>query len=1021
MNIVDTIRERITGGAPLLPLAILFGLNLVDELDRSAFNILVPEIRNAFFLDNQGIFAVISLVGIIALVGQVLIGYYADRFSRIRIAMVGAAIWGLFTLGTGIAPTVAVLIFARSFTSIGRAVNDPTHRSLLADYYAPDVRTKVYGTHSAANSVGQFIGPLLGGLLAAAFTWRTPFLFFWIPTAAVIAIGVWKLRDPIRGAHERRLMGASEEAITTEEEAPSLSEAWRICYQIKTLRRIWYSLPFFAVSLVGITSFFSIMYADVYGLSEFQRGMVAAFNEPFQVVGIFIGIPIASRMAQRDPGLVLKFTAVAGLLVAGLLVIFALSPNVWVAIGAHLLISMPFALLLPAILSVLSLAIPPRARSIGFSIGALYFLPGLILLNVIGGIADDMGVRTAMLVLVPVYLIGSFLLSSAGNLVQPDVEKVRASTVAQSEVKAARRRGEVKLLLVKDLDVGYSGVQVLFNVNFEVDEGEIVALLGTNGAGKSTLLKAISGLIDTSAGAVIFDGRDLTYATPHEIAAKGVVQVPGGKGIFPSLTVAENLRSAGWLYQRDKEYVQEATEEVLGFFPVLRQRWDQPAGTMSGGEQQMLTLGMAFISRPRLLMIDELSLGLAPVIVEQLLEIVKAIQERGTTIILVEQSVNVALTVAHTAYFMEKGEIRFRGPTQELLDRPDILRSVFLEGAGSVIAGDGSATSNGPRIRSKGRASKRAITHEKGAPLLEVTGLRRSFGGIMAVGDVTFTLHEGEILGIIGPNGAGKTTLFDLISGFLPVDGGWIGFDGHDVTSIGPEGRARLGLGRSFQDARLFPALTVSETIAVALERSVGVRDPVAAALNLPAVTDSEARISERVEELIELMGLGAFRDKFISELSTGSRRIVDLACVLAHDPKVILFDEPSSGIAQKETEALGPLLLRIRDATGASLLLIEHDMPLVTSVADDILALDLGRVVTQGTPDEVVNHPQVVASYLGSSQDAIARSGARTTRKRRTRRTTTKTSSKRTTTTKPKSKAKAGSRTRTQKDKNEG
>ena len=128
---------------------------------------------------------------------------------------------------------------------------------------------------------------------------------------------------------------------------------------------------------------------------------------------------------------------------------------------------------------------------------------------------------------------------------------MRASTVAQAEVLAARRRGEVKLLLVKDLDVAYDGTQVLFGVNFEVDEGEIVALLGTNGAGKTTLLKAISGLVEADAGAVIFDGRDMTYAPPHEIAARGVVQVPGGKGAFPSLTVAENLRLAGWLYQRD--------------------------------------------------------------------------------------------------------------------------------------------------------------------------------------------------------------------------------------------------------------------------------------------------------------------------------------------------------------------------------------------------------------------------------------------------------------------------------------
>jgi branched-chain amino acid transport system ATP-binding protein len=216
------------------------------------------------------------------------------------------------------------------------------------------------------------------------------------------------------------------------------------------------------------------------------------------------------------------------------------------------------------------------------------------------------------------------------------------------------------------------------------------------------------------------------------------------------------------------------------------------------------------------------------------------------------------------------------------------------------------------------------------------------------------------------------------LGGFQPSDGGEVALDGVDLSSMGPDARARRGLGRSFQDGRLFPALTVAETIAVALERSVDVRDPVLAALNFPAVADSEEKVWARVDELIDLMKLGAFRDKFVRELSTGSRRIVDLACVLAHGPRVLLLDEPSSGIAQRETEALGPLLLRIRDLTGASVLIIEHDVPLLTSISDRMIALDLGQVIATGRPDEVVREPRVVASYLGQSEDVIARSGAR-------------------------------------------
>ncbi|HZQ83843.1 MAG TPA: ATP-binding cassette domain-containing protein, partial [Acidimicrobiales bacterium] len=244
-------------------------------------------------------------------------------------------------------------------------------------------------------------------------------------------------------------------------------------------------------------------------------------------------------------------------------------------------------------------------------------------------------------------------------------------------------------------------------------------------------------------------------------------------------------------------------------------------------------------------------------------------------------------------------------------------------------------------------------------------------------------VRQNQILGIIGPNGAGKTTVFDLISGFVTPTSGIVLFGGHDVTTLPPHMRAELGLGRSFQDARLFPSMTVRETIAVALERHVGVRDPIAAALMSPSVRIAEKRVAEEVDRLIELMHLQAFADKFVGELSTGTRRIVDLACSVAHDPKVLLLDEPSSGIAQRETEALGEVLLDIRDKTSAALLVIEHDMPLITSISDELLALELGSVLVRGAPDVVVNDPLVVSGYLGASEDVIHRSGAGAPRKR--------------------------------------
>ncbi len=965
----------ITGGAPIYPLAVLFGLNAVDELGRYAFGVLLPNIRDDFGLSTQGVLTVVAFGFVGALVLALPIGFFGDRFNRILLIVIAGILLGTFTILTALAVSVVMLAIARAGSELGRGFNDPVQNSLIPDYYDVPVRPKVYAVHRSANAVGQALGPLLGGVIAYFLGWRAPFFFFAIPTAIFVILAL-RLRDPVRGHFERQRMGASEAAIATEEAPPSWAESWRIVWQVRTLRRIFAALPFVALSIVGLLTVGSLFYQDIFGLNEVQRGVIAAVAEPAQIVGFFIGIPIATRLMARDPGLVLKFLAGVTGVIAVVWVAFSQAPNLPFAIACNILISASLGLLVPGIYSVLSLAVPPKVRSFGFAVAAMWIIPGLLLLPVIGGVADNYGIRNALLAAAPVFVLGGLILASAGSQVAGDIRRVWAAAAAQSEAVYERQRGKSKLLLVRGVDVHYDSVQVLFGVDFEVDEGEIVALLGTNGAGKSTLLRAISGLVEATGGAIIFDGRDMTHTPPDEIAGRGVTQVPGGQGVFPSLTVAENLRLAGWLQRREHDEVRQATERVMGYFPVLRDRLHEPAGNLSGGQQQMLTLGMAFIGRPRLLMIDELSLGLAPTVIAQLLDIVKAMREQGITIILVEQSVNLALTLADEAYFMEKGEIRFHGPTAELLERPDVLRSVFLEGAAS-------ATSSRPAPNGGGATAAPPSPDGERKTTLEVSDVSKRFGGVSALNDVSFSVRQAEILGFIGPNGAGKTTLFDVICGFLPADGGAIRLEtdrgSYDLMRKSAQVRAKLGLGRSFQDGRLFPALTVQETIAVALETHVKVRNPMAAALHLPNVMFSERRVRNRVDELIEIVGLRAFRDKFIHELSTGSRRIVDLACVLAHEPTVLLLDEPSSGIAQREAEALAPLLRRVRDTLGATLLVIEHDLPLLTSIADRMIALDLGEVIAEGTPADVVRHPSVIASYLGTTEATVARSGAQT------------------------------------------
>jgi len=257
---------------------------------------------------------------------------------------------------------------------------------------------------------------------------------------------------------------------------------------------------------------------------------------------------------------------------------------------------------------------------------------------------------------------------------------------------------------------------------------------------------------------------------------------------------------------------------------------------------------------------------------------------------------------------------------------------------------------------------------------VESCGVR--YGGVVALDDVSFVARRGEVLGFIGPNGAGKTTLFDVVSGFVRPTSGRILLGDVDVTGLAPERRARLGLGRSFQDARLFPSLTVKQNLQVAFARHTVVGSPVAVAGGIVAQRDEEARIDAQAEELIDLLGIAAFRDKFASELSTGSRRVVDLAMVLAHRPEVLLLDEPSSGIAQRETEALAPLIRRIREQLRCTILVIEHDMPLISSISDAIIALEAGRTITAGPPRAVLHDARVIAAYLGGDPATVNRSG---------------------------------------------
>jgi branched-chain amino acid transport system ATP-binding protein len=315
----------------------------------------------------------------------------------------------------------------------------------------------------------------------------------------------------------------------------------------------------------------------------------------------------------------------------------------------------------------------------GFAVGGMVALAGLPF-ALIGAVIGDANLRWAMAVMAPIFLRGVVYFFQAAHYLDDDIARLDPN---------ARHRGpdgEDVLLSCRDVTVSYGAVQVLFGVDLEVRRGEIVALLGTNGSGKSTILNAVSGLVPASGGNIWFDGEFINGERPERIVSRGLVQAPGGKGTFPALTVEENLKMAGFLLRRDGAELERRIAHVMELFPRLDERRKQRAGNLSGGERQMLTIAGAFLLQPTLLMIDELSLGLAPTVVQELLVAVRRMNAEGTTILIVEQSVNVALTLADRAYFLEKGEVRFDGRAKDLLKRNDLVRSVFLEGAAHAVA-----------------------------------------------------------------------------------------------------------------------------------------------------------------------------------------------------------------------------------------------------------------------------------------------------------------------------------------------
>ena len=687
MKLRDGLRQ---GGLSMIVLLIL--LIVVEEFQRVALLVLGPDIQDSLHISDTTLLGLISFGGVILVLATLPFAWLADRYPRTKVLGIATGVWGAFGVAMGFVVNPFQMGIATAGTGIGAAANVPITPSLIADQYPIGIRTRMFAAQTFGRPAGQVVGPIIAGGIVAlagdhAGDWRWPFWLFGIP-ATILTVAFMLKKEPHRGRNEQAAVFGDELPEHTIDDGPvRLSAAMARLKKVRTFYFLIVGIGVLGFALVAVPATFNLMMQDVYGYDALKRGWILSITW----AGSLIAIPIAGRYGERlfrkDPPSALKLMGVAVLLYGVCLTVGLRfeQPAILIAfftIG-NAFQGMAFTQLGPTISAV----VPYQMRAQAFSmVGVYIFLMGGFFGGLLtGAFSDAFGQRTALTIVIPpAALIGGFMIVYGSRYMKRDIS-LTVSELLEMQAEQKRMAADpdnIPMLQVRNVDASYGTLQVLFDVSFEVKRGECLALLGTNGAGKSTILKSISGLLNPDRGVVRMNGRTITLVDPQYRVAMGMMQIPGGEAVFPSMTVAENLELWSELIE-DRHKRAERIEATFAVFPELTHLVDSKAGSLSGGQQQMLALGKAIMLEPELLLIDELSLGLAPIIVQRLLEIVEKLKEQGTTMVLVEQSVNVALSVADRAVFMERGQVRFEGPAQELMERDDLLRAVFLSGEGA--------------------------------------------------------------------------------------------------------------------------------------------------------------------------------------------------------------------------------------------------------------------------------------------------------------------------------------------------
>jgi ABC-type branched-subunit amino acid transport system ATPase component/predicted MFS family arabinose efflux permease len=681
-----TLRDglRTAGSRAFIVLAIIVTL---DNLQTSGLAVLSPNIQSSFHVSTGAITFVAGISGGFLVLGIVPMGWLADRFRRAPIIGWATFVFGLMVFATGLAINIFVFFLARFGAGISQASTQSVHGSLLADTYPISLRGRLYAAMGMGSGAAMALSPVLVGFIATQVGgpngWRWAFYILAIPIL-LVAIFAFRIPEPPRGQFEKKdVLG---EVITdARPAAPSLEAAFERILRIRTIKTVLIAFSAIGFGLFTVPVLGNLYLKQRFGLDAFQRGIIGTIG----TAGVLIALPLVGRyydrLYRKDPAKALSLIGKVVLPVAVLVPIQYAMPNavLWavfsVPVGVLLLTG--FSMIGPVLTSVA----PYRLRGMVGAVGGIYvFFVGATGGAILAALLDSVvGVRaTVLIIMIPSTIFGAFMIVRSAHFIRNDLSLV---VVELQEEQEEHKRQEadpeqIPVLQLSGVDFSYGHVQILFGVNFEVKRGEVLALLGTNGAGKSTALNVAAGLEIASRGVVRLNGRDITYTTPEQRSRLGIHLLPGGKGVFGPMTVAENLEMGGFVYRSEREELRRRTDRVYELFPALNDRRGERADDLSGGQQQMLALAIAMLHDPAVLMIDELSLGLAPIIVQELIEVVDALKAAGVTLIIVEQSLNVAAAIADRAVFLEKGRVRFEGQIRDLMERDDLARAVFLGG-----------------------------------------------------------------------------------------------------------------------------------------------------------------------------------------------------------------------------------------------------------------------------------------------------------------------------------------------------